>query len=67
MVNSCSSVLSEYDMYVVTVVKALERLIGTPEPDHPLRSDLAEEYCKNPKSFLSKAEQHTRQHAEKRP
>lgn len=49
------------------VVKALERLIGQPEPDHPLRAQLAEEYCKNRSSFMSKAEQHTRQHAERRP
>jgi len=54
-------------MYFVTVLKALERLIGTPEPDHPLRAELAEEYSRNRSLFMSKAEQHTRQHAERRP
>jgi len=48
-------------------LKALECLIGKPEPDHPLRAELAEEYHKNRSSFLAKAEQHTRQHADKRP
>jgi len=62
-----NGILVKYDVYVVTVVKALERLIGKPEPDHPLRAQLAEEYIKNRSTFLSKAEQHTRQYAEGRP
>jgi len=60
-------ILVRYGVRAVTVVKALERLIGTPEPDHPLRAELAEEYCKNRSSFMSKAERHTRDHAESRP
>jgi len=56
-----------YNVYVVTVLKALNDLIGKPEPDHPLRADLADEYSKNRTSFVAKAKQHTINHGEKRP
>ena len=43
-----------------TVVQALVALVNDPEPEHPLRADLAEEFLKN-------AEDYTKKHAEKRP
>ncbi|XP_029430498.1 ubiquitin/ISG15-conjugating enzyme E2 L6 isoform X2 [Rhinatrema bivittatum] len=49
------------------VIQSLMGLINEPEPDHPLRADLAEEYAKDPKKFLKNAEDHTRKFSEKRP
>jgi ubiquitin-conjugating enzyme E2 L3 len=49
------------------VVQALAKLICHPEPEHPLRAELAEEFVRNKAQFLQKAEQETRQYAEKRP
>ena len=49
------------------VVQALASLINEPEPDHPLRSDLAEEFTKDRKSFFKKAEDQTKKFGEKRP
>lgn len=49
------------------MVQALVCLINEPEPDHPLRGDLAEEYTKNKKQFLQKAADHTKKHSEARP
>ena len=34
------------------VIQALVALINEPEPDHPLRGDLAEEYRKDKKKFM---------------
>ena len=42
-------------------------LVHDPEPEHPLRGDLAEEYTKDKKTFLKKAEEFTVKFAEKRP
>ena len=42
-------------------------LIHDPEPEHPLRGDLAEEYTKDKKKFIKTAEDYTKKHAEKRP
>ncbi|XP_020613545.1 ubiquitin-conjugating enzyme E2 L3-like [Orbicella faveolata] len=49
------------------VIQALLALVHDPEPEHPLRADLAEEYTKDKKKFLKNAEEYTKKHAEKRP
>ena len=49
------------------VIEALVKMINQPEPDHPLRGDLAEEYMKDRKKFMKNAEDFTKIHAEKRP
>jgi len=49
------------------VIQALVALINEPEPDHPLRGDLAEEYTRDKKKFLKNAEDFTKKHSEKRP
>ena len=49
------------------VINALVSLINEPEPDHPLRGDLAEEYTKDRKKFMKNAEEFTKKHSEKRP
>ncbi|KAJ6652619.1 hypothetical protein lerEdw1_011271 [Lerista edwardsae] len=49
------------------VIQALIMLVNKPEPAYPLRADLAEEFDKDKKRFLSKAEDHTRTFSEKRP
>lgn len=49
------------------VLKALIALVSCPEPDHPLRADLAEEYSKDRAKFMKNAEEYTKKHSEKRP
>ena len=49
------------------MIQALVSLINEPEPDHPLRADLAEEYVKDKKKFMKNAEEFTKKHGEKRP
>lgn len=49
------------------VIQSLIALVNDPEPEHPLRADLAEEYTKDSKKFLKNAEEHTRKFSEKRP
>jgi ubiquitin-conjugating enzyme E2 L3 len=49
------------------VIQALVSLINEPEPDHPLRGDLAEEFSKDRKKFLKNAEDFTKKYGEKRP
>ena len=49
------------------VIQALVTLIREPEPEHPLRADIAEEYSKDRKKFMKNAEEHTKKFAEKRP
>merc|ERR1712042_190582 len=49
------------------VIQSLVALVNDPEPDHPLRSDLAEEFTRDKKKFLKSAEEFTKKHAEKRP
>jgi len=49
------------------VIHALVTLVNEPEPDHPLRNDLAEEYTRDRKRFMKNAEEFTKRHAEKRP
>lgn len=49
------------------VIQALVSLINEPEPEHPLRGDLAEEFIKDRKKFMKNAEEFTKKHSEKRP
>ena len=49
------------------VIQALIALVNDPEPEHPLRADLAEEYLKDHKKFIKNAEEFTKKHSEKRP
>lgn len=49
------------------VIQALIALVNDPEPEHPMRADLAEEYLKDHKRFIKNAEEFTKKHSEKRP
>ena len=49
------------------VLKALLDMINMPEPEHPLRADLADEFRTDKKKFNKKAESETLAHAEPRP
>ncbi|KAJ7373888.1 Ubiquitin-conjugating enzyme E2 L3 [Desmophyllum pertusum] len=49
------------------VIQALVALVHSPEPEHPLRGDLAEEYTKDRKKFMKNAEEFTKKHGDKRP
>ena len=49
------------------VIQALVALVTDPEPEHPLRADLAEEYTKDRKKFMKNAEEFTKKYGEKRP
>lgn len=51
----------------IPVIQALIALVNDPEPEHPLRTDLAEEYIKDRKKFFKNAEDYTKKFAEKRP
>lgn len=53
-------------IYYFSVLICLICLINKPEPDHPLRSDLAKEYMTDKNTFNKKAQEHTNQHALKR-
>merc|ERR1712137_122529 len=48
------------------VIQALVALVNDPEPEHPLRADLAEEYTKDRKKFMKNAEEFTKKYSEKR-
>lgn len=49
------------------VLNSLIALVNDPEPEHPLRADLAEELQKDRKKFFKNAEEYTRKYSEKRP
>eukprot|EP00090_Calanus_glacialis_P008150 TRINITY_DN16478_c0_g1_i1.p1 TRINITY_DN16478_c0_g1~~TRINITY_DN16478_c0_g1_i1.p1 ORF type:complete len:155 (+),score=62.26 TRINITY_DN16478_c0_g1_i1:46-510(+) len=49
------------------VIQSLVGLVNDPEPDHPLRADLAEEFTKDKKKFFKKAEEFTLKNSAKRP
>ncbi|EDW81343.1 uncharacterized protein Dwil_GK11079 [Drosophila willistoni] len=49
------------------ILQDLVSIIHDPEPEHPLRSDLAEEYVKEHAKFIKTAEEFTKKNAEKRP
>lgn len=48
------------------MIQALIALVNDPEPEHPLRADLAEEFQRDRRKFLKNAEEYTKKHAEKR-
>lgn len=54
-------------LVLLAVIQALISLVNKPEPDHPLRADLADEFTQDPKRFMRNAEDHTRKFSEKRP
>lgn len=56
-----------YSWFIFLVIESLVSLIHEPEPEHPLRADLAEEYTKDRKKFVKNAEEFTKKHGEKRP
>ena len=60
-------VVKLFFLNILLVIQALVALIHDPEPEHPLRGDLAEEYTKDRKKFIKNAEEFTKKHAEKRP
>ncbi|XP_054441137.1 ubiquitin-conjugating enzyme E2 L3-like isoform X2 [Pteronotus mesoamericanus] len=49
------------------VIQALIALVNDPQPEHPLRADLAEEYSKDHKKFCKNAKAFTKKYGEKRP
>lgn len=49
------------------VIQSLIDLVHCPEPEHPLRADVAEEFTKNNAKFMKNAEDFTKKNAEKRP
>ncbi|EDL28649.1 mCG48957, partial [Mus musculus] len=49
------------------VIQSLTALVSDPQPEHPLRADLAEEYSKDRKKFCKNAEEFTKKYGEKRP
>lgn len=49
------------------VIQALIALVNDPEPEHPLRAELAEEYLKDRKKFFKNAEDYAKKFGEKRP
>lgn len=51
----------------ISVIEALINLVNEPEPEHPLRADLAEDYTKDRKKFMKNAEEFTKKNSEKRP
>lgn len=48
------------------VLEAVASMVDCPQPDHPMRAQLAEEYIKNKKKFLKNAEEFTIKYAEKK-
>ncbi|CAH1393366.1 unnamed protein product [Nezara viridula] len=72
--NSCTrsslkrlSLLEVSLMLSPAVIQALLDLVNEPEPDHPLRADIAEEFLKDRKIFFKQANEHSKKYAEKRP
>lgn len=49
------------------VIQSLIALVNDPQPEHPLRADLAKEYSKDCKKFCKNAEEFTKKYGEKRP
>ncbi len=49
------------------MLQALIALVNDPEPEHPLRADIAEEFAKDKKKFIKNAEDFTKKYSEKRP
>jgi hypothetical protein len=62
----CSYFSIYLSLSLSAVIQALVALVNDPEPEHPLRAELAEEYLKDRKKFMKNAEEFTRKHSEKR-
>ena len=54
-------------MLFLAVIQSLIALVNDPQPEHPLRADLAEEDSKDRKKFCKNAEEFTKKYGEKRP
>eukprot|EP00051_Salpingoeca_urceolata_P015528 m.201749 g.201749 ORF g.201749 m.201749 type:complete len:157 (+) comp18425_c0_seq9:529-999(+) len=52
---------------MMQVIEALVQRVHEPDPDHFVRDDLAQLYAKDRSKFNKAAEEHTKQHALKRP
>uniref|UniRef100_A0A3Q3WCY3 E2 ubiquitin-conjugating enzyme n=1 Tax=Mola mola TaxID=94237 RepID=A0A3Q3WCY3_MOLML len=67
----CLSIISAENWKPATkteqVLQNLLTLVNCPQPEHPLRADLAEEYSKDRAKFMKNAEEFTKKHSEKRP
>ena len=66
MDRSFLRVIDEFEL-LFAVIQALVALVNDPEPEHPLRADIAEEYVKDRRKFIKNAEEFTRKHGERRP
>nr|XP_057910128.1 ubiquitin-conjugating enzyme E2 L3-like isoform X2 [Doryrhamphus excisus]XP_057910136.1 ubiquitin-conjugating enzyme E2 L3-like isoform X2 [Doryrhamphus excisus]XP_057910145.1 ubiquitin-conjugating enzyme E2 L3-like isoform X2 [Doryrhamphus excisus] len=49
------------------VIQCLISLVNVPQPERPLRADLADEYTEDLDQFMRNAEEFTRTHSETRP
>ena len=70
LANSSSTTIEQHKLIsfiTFAVIQALVALVNDPEPDHPLRADLADEYTRDRKKFMKNAEEFTRKNSEKRP
>jgi len=56
-----------FNVFIFSVIQALIALVNDPEPEHPLRAELAEEYLKDRKKFFKNAEDYAKKFGEKRP
>lgn len=63
---SSAQELNQVSRFLLLVIQALVALVNDPEPEHPLRAELAEEFLKDRKKFMKNAEEFTRKHSEKR-
>jgi ubiquitin-conjugating enzyme E2 L3 len=66
-INSIIQLTVIYKFLWFLVIQALIALVNDPEPEHPLRAELAEEYLKDRKKFFKNAEDYAKKFGEKRP
>lgn len=66
---NCNSIINKFyfNVFILSVIQALIALVNDPEPEHPLRAELAEEYLKDRKKFFKNAEDYAKKFGEKRP
>lgn len=62
----CSQMFFSHSL-CLPVIQCLVAMVNMPQPEHPLRADLAEEYTKDRAKFMKNAEEFTKKHSEKRP
>ncbi|XP_062242419.1 ubiquitin-conjugating enzyme E2 L3-like [Platichthys flesus] len=67
----CLPIVSEMNwspaLKTIQVINDIMALLSDPQLEHPLRTDLAEEYTKDRGQFMKNAEEFTRIHSEKQP